>query len=115
MKDEPQEDVFSERLDLGLWARVFRHARPYKRLLIPLAISAVVIALCDATFALVTRWAVDDVVGATGAVNLRPHIIVYAVLTVALIASVWVFINAAGGLANHMSHDIRAECFKRIQ
>lgn len=115
MKDEPQEDVFSERLDLGLWARVFGHARPYKRLLIPLAVSAVVIALCDATFALVTRWAVDEVVGSRGAVNLWPHFIVYAVLTAALIASVWVFINAAGGLANHMSHDIRAECFKRIQ
>lgn len=115
MKDEPQEDVFSERLDWGLWARVFGHARPYKRLLVPLAISAVVIALCDATYALVTRWAVDDVAAASGSVNLWPHIIVYAVLTAALIASVWVFINAAGGLANHMSHDIRAECFKRIQ
>ena len=61
MKKEPEEDVFSARLDLQLWGRVFRHAFPYKRLLIPLAISAVAIALADASFALVTRWAVDDV------------------------------------------------------
>ncbi len=114
MNEEPQEDVFSEKLDLDLWARVFRHALPYKRLLVPLAISAVGIALCDASFALVTRWAVDDVV-AQGAVNLGPHIAVYGGLTLALSIGVWLFINSAGGLSNNMSHDIRAESFKRLQ
>lgn len=115
MKEEPQDDAFSERLDLSLWRRVFGHALPYKRLIVPLAISAVVIALCDATFALVTRWAVDDVAASPGAVNLWPHIVVYGILTFALSGGVWLFINSAGGLSNHMSHDIRAECFKRIQ
>jgi ATP-binding cassette subfamily B protein len=114
MKDEPQEDVFGERLDLSLWARVFRHALPYRRLLVPLAIAAVVIALCDASFALVTRWAVDSVVGETG-VNLWPFIVVYTGLTLTLAIGVWLFINSAGGLSNNMSHDIRGECFKRLQ
>ncbi|MES2924393.1 MAG: ABC transporter ATP-binding protein [Verrucomicrobiota bacterium] len=113
MKDEPQEDVFSDKLDLSLWARVFRHALPYKRLLVPLAISAVAIALVDASFALVTRWAVDDVTA--GQSNLWPHMAVYGFLTLALSVGVWVFIISAGGLSNNMSHDIRAECFKRLQ
>jgi ATP-binding cassette, subfamily B, bacterial len=115
MKDEPQEDVFSDKLDLSLWARVFHHALPYKRLLIPLAISAVVIAIVDATYALVTRWTVDDVVKSDPALSLWPHMTVYLFLTIFLAVGVWVFINAAGGLANNMSHDIREECFKRIQ
>ena len=115
MKLEPEEDVFSERLDFRLWGRVFRHALPYKRLLIPLAVSAVVIAIVDASFALVTRWAVDDVVQAAGALSIGPQIAVYVVLTVALSLGVWFFIISAGGLANNMSHDIRKECFKRIQ
>ncbi|MGJ8634133.1 MAG: ABC transporter ATP-binding protein [Luteolibacter sp.] len=115
MKEEPQEDVFSDKLDLSLWMRVFRHALPYKRLLIPLAISAVGIALVDASFALVTRWAVDDVVAAGNVLNLWPHIAVYGLLTLMLSGGVLVFINAAGGLSNHMSHDIRAESFKRLQ
>ena len=115
MKDEPQEDVFSDKLDLSLWTRVFCHALPYKRLLVPLAISAVVIALIEASFALVTRWAVDDVVKVGNALNLWPYISVYVVFTVALAIGVWVFITSAGGLANNMSHDIREECFKRIQ
>jgi ATP-binding cassette, subfamily B, bacterial len=115
MKDEPQEDVFSERLDLSLWGRVFHHAIPYKRLLVPLVISAVVIALVEASFALVTRWTVDDVVRVGNFLNLWPHITAYGFLTVTLAVSVWVFVNTAGGLANHMSHDIREACFKRIQ
>jgi ATP-binding cassette subfamily B protein len=115
MKDEPQEDVFSDKLDLSLWARVFRHTLPYKHLVVRLSISAVAIAIADASFALVTRWAVDDVVKAGNVVNLGPHIAVYGFLIILLAGSVWVFINSAGGLSNNMSHDIRAECFKRIQ
>ncbi len=115
MKAEPQEDVFSERLDLSLWTRVFRHARPYKRLLVPLLASAILIALCDASFALVTRQAVDDVAAAGSAGVLWPHMMVYGALTVALSVGVWFFINSAGGLATHMSHDIRRDCFQRLQ
>ena len=115
MKNEPEEDVFSDRLDLKLWGRVFRHAVPYKRLLILLSISAVVIAVIDASFALVTRWAVDDVVAAAGDMELGPKIAVYTVLVFGLATGVWIFINAAGGLSNNMSHDIRRESFKKIQ
>ncbi|MEO5914631.1 MAG: ABC transporter ATP-binding protein [Luteolibacter sp.] len=115
MKDEPQEDVFSDKLDLSLWARVFRHALPYKRLLIPLSISAVAIAMVDASFALVTRWTVDTVATAGSSPNLWPQMGVYGFLTISLATGVWFFINSAGGLANNMSHDIREECFKRLQ
>ncbi len=114
MKDEPQEDTFSERLDLRLWGRVFRHALPHRRLLAPLAVSAVIIAICDASFALVTRWTVD-LVTAEGAHALWGPAAAYAALAVTLAAGVWTFINAAGGLSNHMSHDIRGECFRRLQ
>ena len=115
MKNQPEEDVFSDRLDLDLWVRVFRHALPYKRLLIRLAISAVVIAMVDASFALLTRWAVDDVVATETGLNLWPYMLTYGFLTITLSAGVWVFINAAGGLSNNISHDIRESCFKHIQ
>ncbi|WAC21300.1 ABC transporter ATP-binding protein [Luteolibacter sp. SL250] len=115
MKDEPQEDVFSSRLDLRLWGRLFRHALPHRRLLVPLAVSAILIAICDASFALVTRWAVDSVVAGGGIVSLRLPAVAYGVLAVALAGGVWLFINSAGGLSNNMSHDIRKEAFQRLQ
>ena len=122
MKAQPEEDVYSNRLDLDLWVRVFRHAFPYKKLVIRLAISAVVIAIVDTAFALVTRWAVDDVTAGGKSLeqvdrsfSLLPYTSVYLALILILAVGVWVFINAAGGLSNHMSHDIRQSCFKHIQ
>ena len=115
MKSEPEEDVFSERLDFTLWRNLFRHALPYKRLLVPLGISAVGIAMVDASFALVTKWAVDDVVANGSEQTFGPHIAVYVTLVVLLSLGIWLFINAAGGLANHMGHDIRQESFRRLQ
>lgn len=112
---QAQEDTFSRRLDLKLWARVFRHALPYKHLLIPLFIAAVAIAGLEASFALVTRWVVDDVMAADGPLNLWPYVAVYFGITVTFAIGVWVFIIMAGGLSNHMSHDIRRDCFRRLQ
>lgn len=115
MNTAPQEDVFSNRLDLGLWVRIFRHALPYRRLLIPLGIAAVAIAICDASFALVTRWAVDDVMAKGTEMNLWAPVAVYTTLAFVLSFGVWLFINMAGGLSNHMSHDIRRDSFRRLQ
>jgi len=115
MNTQPQEDVFSSRLDFSLWSRVFRHALPYRKLLIPLLIAAIVIAICDASFALVTRWVIDDVMEGGAQTNLWPHALVYLGLTVIFPVSVWLFIAMAGGLSNHMSHDIRRDSFRRLQ
>lgn len=115
MSHEVPEDEFSEKFDMDLWKKVFRIALRYKRFLIPLAVSAVAIAGVDASFALVTRWTVDDVGQVDSMMDLVPHISVYLGLTVALSAGVLVFIRSAGGLANHMSHDIRRDCFQRLQ
>ena len=115
MNNEVPEDAFSEKFDMGLWKKVFRIALRYRQLLIPLAISAVAIAAVDASFALVTRWTVDDVDEVSSMRDLAPHIAVYLALTIALSAGVLVFIRSAGALANHMSHDIRRDCFERLQ
>lgn len=115
MSHEVPEDEFSEKFDMGLWKKVFRIALRYKKFLVPLSISAVGIAAVDASFALVTRWTVDDVDKINSLGDLAPHIAAYLALAVALSAGVLVFIRSAGGLANHMSHDIRRDCFQRLQ
>jgi ATP-binding cassette subfamily B protein len=112
---EPEEDEFSERLDWDLWKRIFRRALSYRHLVIPLAISAIGIALVEASFALVTRWTVDGVRDGSLAGDFRGPIVAYLGLTAGLSFGVWIFIRAAGGLSNHMSHDIRQECFRRLQ
>jgi ATP-binding cassette, subfamily B, bacterial len=115
MSNEMPEDAFSEKFEMGLWKKVFRLAMGYKQLMIPLAVSAVVIAAVDASFALVTRWTVDDVEKVSSMGDLVPQMATYLGLAMALTIGVLIFIRSAGGLANHMSHDIRRDCFQRLQ
>ena len=114
MQTAPQEDVFSKRLDLRLWAQVFRHALPYRRLLVPLVLAAVAIAILEASFALVTRWAVDDVVAHGDGISLIPYILVYVSIVIVFATGVFIFIVNAGGLSCHMSHDIRRDSFSPL-
>ncbi|MEX0324982.1 MAG: ABC transporter ATP-binding protein [Puniceicoccaceae bacterium] len=110
-----EEETFHDRLDLKLWGQVLRHAMPYKRMMILLGLAAVAIAACDASFALVTRWAVDDVTRMETDFNPLPYVGAYMGLAALLAFGVWAFINLAGGLSHHMSHDIRRATFTRIQ
>lgn len=110
-----QEDEFQTRLDTGLWWKIFRRALQFKRYLIPLAICAVLIAMCDAGFALTTRWVIDGVVRDGAAAPFTHYILVYGALTLGLCSGVWVFIEMAGNLSNRLAHDIRRDCFDRLQ
>lgn len=110
-----QEDEFQAKLDTGLWWKIFRRALTYKRYLIPLFLAAVTIALCDSAFALITRWVVDGVVAHGAAAPFARYITVYAAVIFFFCASVWIFIDMAGNLSNRMAHDIRRDCFDRLQ
>ena len=110
-----QEDEFKVRLDTGLWWKIFQRARHFKRYLIPLAISAVLIAMCDAGFALITRWVIDGVMTHGAQAPFVRYIMVYGAVTFGLCAGVWIFIEMAGNLSNRLAHDIRRDCFDRLQ
>jgi ATP-binding cassette subfamily B protein len=110
-----EEDTFHDRLDLKLWRQVFRQALPYKGYLVGIAVAAVVIAACEASFALVTRWAVDDVTAAGEGFTVFPYVATFMGLALALAAGVLVFIIFAGSLSHHLSHDIRRAAFVRLQ
>ncbi len=110
-----QEDEFQPRLDAGLWWKVLQHALRLKRFLIPLAVVAMVIAALDASFAQVTRFTIDAVVQHGAGAALAPYLALYLLLTALISVGVWVFIDLAGKLSNHLSHDIRRLCFDRLQ
>lgn len=109
------EDEFQARLDAGLWWKLFQHALRLKSFLIPLAVTAMGIAALDASFAQVTRWTIDAVVQHGAYANLRPYIGLYLLLSALLSIGVWVFIEMAGKISSHMSHDIRRLGFDRLQ
>ena len=95
--------------------KIFRRALHLKRYLIPLFVTAVLTAVCDASFALTTRWVIDGVATQGAQAPFGRYIAVYALLTVTLCSCVWVFIDLAGNISNRMAHDIRRDCFDRLQ
>ncbi|MEZ5414928.1 MAG: ABC transporter ATP-binding protein [Opitutaceae bacterium] len=110
-----QEDDFKAKLDAGLWWKVFRRAFHLRRFLIPLFISALVLAVCDASFALITRWVIDGVVRDGTNANFALYAGVYLAVTLLLCACVWLFIWLAGNISNRLAHDIRRDGFDRLQ
>lgn len=111
----PEEDTFHSRLDWKLWGQVFRHALPYRKMLAGIAAAAVVIAICDASFALVTRWAIDSVSAAGEGFTAWPFVGAYMGLATLLASGVLTFIILAGNLSHRMGHDIRLATFSRLQ
>ena len=110
-----QEDEFKARIDTGLWWKIFQRALRLKRYLVPLFITAVTIAICDASFVHITRWVIDGVIrdGANAPFGL--YATVYGAVTLALCSGVFVFILMAGNISNRLAHDIRRDCFERLQ
>lgn len=110
-----QEDAFHARLDAGLWWKIFKRALALKRYLIPLFISAALIAVCDAGFAHVTRWVIDGVDSHGRDAPFTLYFAVYGAITLVFCACVWLFIEQAGNISNRLAHDIRRDCFTRLQ
>ncbi|HRE82547.1 MAG TPA: ABC transporter transmembrane domain-containing protein, partial [Opitutaceae bacterium] len=110
-----QEDEFKAKLDAGLWWKLFQRALHLKRFLIPLAACAILIAVCDAGFAHLTRWTIDAALEGGANTRLAPYILGYFSVVVIFCVGVWVFIDCAGAISNHLSHDIRAAGFERLQ
>jgi ATP-binding cassette subfamily B protein len=110
-----EEDTFHQRVDWQLWRSIFRHSLPYRTDLIILAIAGMLVAICDASYAMVVRWAVDSVMAAGAPISVVPYISAYMGLTAVLVACVFGFIYLAGGLARKVSHDIRLATFERLQ
>src|SRR5882762_6644440 len=109
-----QEDEFKARLDAGLWWKIFKRALHLKRYLIPLIITSVSIAACDAAFAHITRWVIDGVVRAGAQAPFFTYALVYLAVTFGLCAGVWVFIEMAGNISNRLAHDIRRDSFDKL-
>ncbi len=110
-----QEDEFHSRLDTGLWWQLFRRALRLKRHLVPLAVAAVLIAVCDASFAHITRWVIDGVVRDGANANFTAYAAAYLAATLTLCVCVWTFIEAAGNISNRLAHDIRRDGFAKLQ
>lgn len=110
-----QEDEFRTKFDAKLWWKIGRRALYLKRFLVPLLIAAVTLAVCEASFAHITRWTIDAAIRDGAEASFTSYAAGYLGLMLVLSCSIWAFINLAGNISNRLAHDIRRDSFDRLQ
>jgi ATP-binding cassette subfamily B protein len=104
-----------EQIDAGLWRRIFGHTRPYKRSMVGLATTGVLMAALDAAFPRLIAALIDGVVQDADASTLVWLGVIYVLVLVAAGVVVFGFISFAGRVATGVAHDLRQSGFARLQ
>ena len=107
------EDEYQGKLDLKMWFNILCRARKYKRNLITLMFVGVGAAIGDASFGLITKLVIDEAVG--DGKYLWHWVGAYMGGVLLLCTCIWIFIYNAGKVSRYLSHDIRQECFDKLQ
>ena len=121
--DEDYEDGFDDealaaRINLSLWQKLFNYAKRYPTELKWLATFAVLTALMEVAYPLLTKGVIDEVdhYMKTGE---SPDFLfwglAYLACTITIAIAVGGFIWMAGKIRTHISHDIRKDGFANLQ
>ncbi len=121
--DENYDDGFDEeslasRLNVELWKKLFGYARRYPRELKWLATFAVLTALVEVAYPLITKGVIDEVNAYLDG-GVEPNFMLwglyYLICTAVITGSIGGFIWMAGKIRTHISHDIRRDGFTNLQ
>ena len=107
--------ALAKRMDVGLWKKLFAYARRYPRDLFWLGVCAFVTACMEVAYPLLTRGVVDEVAEKGGEANLLFWGLCYLTVTAAIAIAITGFVQIAGKIRTHVSHDIRAAGFDNLQ
>jgi ATP-binding cassette subfamily B protein len=109
------EEAIARRMRFGLWRKLFAYTVPYRRELVLLGVFAVLTALMEVTYPLITRGVVDAVAASGTEATLWPWMLAYLACTAVIALSVGGFVTAGGKIRTHVSHDIRRDGFENLQ
>jgi ATP-binding cassette subfamily B protein len=110
-----EEEVFTGRIDLQLWRRLMRFARPHRRAIFAVMGLAAVVAGCEVALPLLTGRIIDSVKQHGVSPELWGYATAYALTFVVLAACVFGFILGAGKVTVGVSADIRTAAFEKLQ
>ncbi len=109
------EDEFHGKLDWSMWISVLKRAMRYRRNVHTLAFVSVGAAIGDASFAPLTKLVIDEATTHGLTTTLWLWVAAYMGMVSFLCFIVWLFIHNAGKISRYLSHDIRKECFDKLQ
>ena len=100
----------------GSWKTLFMMVyRPQRKLFHRLMVVACFTAAIDASFTLVTKALVDDIVANGANINLINYAALFFCLTISLVSFIWWFIRLAGRLSTSLMYSLRKRSFEHLQ
>lgn len=105
----------TEKLDIGIWRRLFKYLSEFKKGLILLALLMTIVAGIDAIMPLMTRYAIDNFVVKQTTNGLIKFGTAYFCIFSFQAFNVRLFIRQAGKIETHLAYHIRQLGFKRLQ
>ena len=109
-----EEEYTESKFDIQVWIKIFKMMAPFKRHLIFGVLSAVVLALTDAIYPQINRFAIDNI-AKTGDLTLLPYFIgTYIVLMIVIGTMVYSFIIHAGQVQQKLSYSLRKQAFEKL-
>jgi len=109
------EEEYKKKFDIQLWKKLGKYLKPFKKQFIMLAVLMILIGIVEATFPLLTRYAIDNFIGRNTVAGLDKFAVAYVLLVVFQVFNVWSMINLAGKINMSLCYDVRKRGFKRLQ
>ncbi|ERI91973.1 ABC transporter, ATP-binding protein [Clostridiales bacterium oral taxon 876 str. F0540] len=109
------ENKVTEKIDIGIWRKLFKYLTEFKRGLAFMALLMVGVAGIDAIMPLLTRYAIDNFIAKKTMDGLKLFAAAYFSIICFQVFNVKMFIKQAGKIETHLAYHIRKLGFKRLQ
>lgn len=105
----------TQSLNIGIWKNLFKYLKEFKRGLTGLGFLMLIVAGIDVLMPLLTKYAIDNIVGTKRIDKLPAFAAVYICVVACQAINVKLFIMQAGKIENYLSYHVRKLGFKRLQ
>lgn len=112
---QPEEQVFSRTLDIGVWRRFFSFASMFRREFLLLAFTLIGLAVFENIPPLMTKYAIDHFIENQSADGLGLYAAVFVAVVSIQAVIVRFFLYFAGRIETGLSYVIRQAGFDRLQ
>jgi ATP-binding cassette, subfamily B, bacterial len=110
-----QEESYNKRYDFELWKKLLIYVKPYKHLIFLLTFVMIAVGCVEATFPLMTKYAIDNFIVKGSLIGIESFLIKYCFLIIIQVINVWLLIAVAGKLEVKVCYDIRKNAFEHLQ
>lgn len=104
-----------DKIKINIWKDFLKYVKPYKQQFIIISAMMVFLGILDASFPLMTKYAIDNFVEKGSINGLGNFSIVYFLLVATLSITVYLFLSMTGKVETQMAYDIRRIGFEKLQ